>query len=221
MISRIYIDNFRCFVNFECQLGPLVLLLGENGTGKTTVLDVLATLREVITAGAPTIQAFPTHTLCAWERRSEQIFELTLAQNNAQYQYRLVIQHDPAKKGNRIKSEEVRVEQRLLYEFDGADARLFRDDGSPGTVFPFDSTRSAISTIPERSDHQQLSAFRKRMERVDVFSPDPLRMVAHSSGELGKADRGLHDVASWLRHLPAGTRGGIGPGAEVRIRTGR
>ena len=31
MIKRIYIDNYKCFVNFELRLQELTLLVGRNG----------------------------------------------------------------------------------------------------------------------------------------------------------------------------------------------
>jgi hypothetical protein len=39
------------------------------------------------------------------------------------------------------------------------------------------------------------------MERISVFSPDPLRMAADSEAELEKPDRHLQQLVSWLRHL--------------------
>ena len=41
MIKEIYIDNIGCLVNFRIKIADCQLWLGENGTGKTTVLDVL------------------------------------------------------------------------------------------------------------------------------------------------------------------------------------
>ena len=46
MLTRIYIDNFRCFVNFEYRPARKQLILGGNGTGKSTLLEVLGVLRE-------------------------------------------------------------------------------------------------------------------------------------------------------------------------------
>lgn len=40
MLKRIYINNFRCLVNFELNLESINLFLGANGSGKTTVFDV-------------------------------------------------------------------------------------------------------------------------------------------------------------------------------------
>ena len=81
------------------------------------------------------------------------------------------------------------------------EVHLFRDDGSAGPVFPFDGSRSAIATIPERQDNTLLDGFAWRLNRVFVFSPDPLRMVSHSDEEKPHPDRWLHQLASWIRHL--------------------
>ena len=42
-IDRIHIRNFKCFDEMELELNPrFTLLVGDNGTGKTTMLDALA-----------------------------------------------------------------------------------------------------------------------------------------------------------------------------------
>ncbi|MEW6349418.1 MAG: AAA family ATPase [Thermodesulfobacteriota bacterium] len=60
MIKRIYIDNFRCMVNFELALGPMNLLLGNNGTGKSTVFDVLWRLRSFLAGDGGVASFFVT-----------------------------------------------------------------------------------------------------------------------------------------------------------------
>lgn len=201
MIDRLYLDNYKCFVNFDWQPEALQLVFGGNGTGKTTIFDVLETLREFIVAGRLTSEAFPTSTLTAWDTRSEQTVELEIKGNGGQYGYHLVVEHLREEQKSRIKTERLQFDRHTLYNFDGKDAHLFRDDGSAGPSFPFDWSRSAIPTIPERSDNQRLVWFRNRMERIYVFSPDPLRMAHQSEAELEKPDRYLHNLVSWLRHL--------------------
>jgi predicted ATPase len=39
------VDDFRCLVNFELKFDRVNLLLGENGTGKTTEFEVLHRLQ--------------------------------------------------------------------------------------------------------------------------------------------------------------------------------
>jgi predicted ATPase len=201
VIHRIFIDNYKCFTNFECYPAAVQLMIGANGSGKTSVFDVLDRLREFITRGMPSEEAFRPDTLTAWDNRAAQAFELELNGNGGTYQYRLVIEQDRSNSRNRIKSEELRFDRQSLYQFDGNEAHLFRDDYAPGPIFPFDWSRSAIATIPARGDNRKLTWFRRRVEKVYVFSPDPVRMGALSEVELSYPDKRLHDLASWLRHL--------------------
>jgi len=78
MIRRLYIDNFKCLVNFELNLQDLTLLVGPNGVGKTSVLDVVFALRQLLagTAKVTDLGAFPTSTLTRWQKRNMQVFEL-------------------------------------------------------------------------------------------------------------------------------------------------
>ena len=49
MIRRLYVHNFRCLENFELRLAnqPSVLLIGNNGSGKTTVRLALEVLQKL------------------------------------------------------------------------------------------------------------------------------------------------------------------------------
>jgi hypothetical protein len=58
-----------------------------------------------------------------------------------------------------------------------------------------------IPTIPERKDNTLLIGFRERLQRILIFSPDPLRMGSQSKKEQPRPDRWLHRLASWIRHL--------------------
>ena len=95
MIERVYIDNYKCFVNFELQPQAVQLILGGNGSGKTTLFDVLESVRDFLTEGNTTSQSFPASTLTAWDKRRAQTFELGIKGNDGVYQYRLVVEHEP------------------------------------------------------------------------------------------------------------------------------
>jgi recombinational DNA repair ATPase RecF len=49
VIRRLYVNNFRCLVNFELRVAgqPSVLLIGKNGSGKTTVGLALEILQRI------------------------------------------------------------------------------------------------------------------------------------------------------------------------------
>ncbi|NET17056.1 MAG: AAA family ATPase [Okeania sp. SIO1H6] len=48
MLKKLYVNNFKCLVNFEIKFSNINLLLGANGSGKTTVFEVLHKLQKFI-----------------------------------------------------------------------------------------------------------------------------------------------------------------------------
>jgi predicted ATPase len=211
MIKRLYVDNYKCLVNFTYEPGALQLLFGENGTGKSTVFEVLTGLRQLVLWGSPTEQVFPTATLTAWQSRPEQTFELDVEGNGGNYTYRVTIEHNRLQRKSRVKEEELRFNGNPLYRFDGENAHLFRDDFSAGPVFPVEPSRSGVASIPERADSQRLTWFRGRLGLVYAFAVDPLRMNSVSVAERKVPDPPLADLASWYRHLTQDSPETTGP----------
>lgn len=210
MIQRLYVDNYKCLVNFEYKPASLQLLFGENGNGKTTTFEVLERLRDYV-AGASTADTFPTETLTAWQVRPEQAFCLEIDGNGGTYRYSLTIQHNRIENKCRATNEELLFNGKPLYRFAEQKAHLFRDNHSDGPVFPHDWSRSALATIPEREDNQKLIWFRQRMERIYVFSIIPTEMTSHSDKEAPTPMRGLANFASWYRHLSQESQESIAP----------
>ncbi len=134
MITRLYVDNFKCMVNFEYQPASLHLIFGENGNGKTATFEVLEKLRDHVVSGTPTEQLFPSATLTAGQTRPEQTFDLEIEGNGGRYAYHLVIEHDRDENKNRITKEELRFEGNMLYAFDGQNAHLLPNESE---VCPF------------------------------------------------------------------------------------
>lgn len=95
MIRRIYADNFRCLGNFEFRPGPMNLLLGANGSGKTSLFEVLLQLRDLVIGGSSTAALF-AHSKTIWDRRSLQSFGLDIEAAEGLFSYQLEIQHGEA-----------------------------------------------------------------------------------------------------------------------------
>jgi predicted ATPase len=202
VISRVYCDNYRCFVNFECRLGQMHLLLGPNGSGKTALFDVLEKLRDVVCDGVPVASAFPTDSLTAWDRRTVQTFELEVRRSDDEiYEYRLEIAHDVDKRRALIQSEQVLCGGLPLYRFDGGKVRIHDDDFVEAVAFSYEANGSFIADVPKLRDNERLLQWRNTMRKIAVVAPDPLRMMSESHAEMERPDRTLADVVSWLRHL--------------------
>jgi predicted ATPase len=50
MITRLYVNNFRCLVNFKAEFDSFAVLCGPSGAGKSSVFDALRLLRNLGTA---------------------------------------------------------------------------------------------------------------------------------------------------------------------------
>ncbi len=137
MLKRIFADNFRALVNFELRPGHLSLLLGGNGSGKTSVFDVLGSLRDLIVLGRSAGELF-SFSRTRWDTRDVQRFELDLQSNGGTYRYALKIEHPDEPHGKPfIRSETVTFDGSLLYRFSAGEVQLFHDDETAGPVFPF------------------------------------------------------------------------------------
>jgi len=204
MIKRLYIDNFRCMVNFELELDRLQLFLGGNGTGKTSVFDVLHRLQQFITGRTDVSDGFPFRDLTRWDTRDSQRFELDIETEQTEYKYVLQIQHDRSRELCRVSHEYLTVDGMPLFNFEKGEAKLHREVSGgiePVAAFPFDPSRSGLSVMPERTDNTKLIAFRKAVARWLILGLVPSKLSAISGKESESLDRDGGQFADWYRHL--------------------
>jgi predicted ATPase len=203
MIKRLYIDNFKSLVNFELHLQELTLLLGPNGVGKTSVLDVVFALRQLLTGIAKVTEAgvFPTSTLTRWQKRTVQVFELDVALDGNEYRYRLELEHDRTNRRARVTKEQLQLQDQPLFLFHQGDVHLFRDNHSPGPIFGGDWTESALARVQPRNDNTRLTRFLDFTRKVIVCGLYPASFAAESATEDSVLERDARNFAGWYRHL--------------------
>lgn len=213
MIERVYLDNIRTFVNFEWRPGPLAILLGANGSGKSALLKVLEQLQSFLLGERSSMEAFGETTRTRWDRRREQTIELDVKGNGGVYQYRLVIEHAERQPGNnRIASEILRYDGKPLVKFEGGMLHLFQDDVVAGPVLKAKETRSGIGALEPSDNTRLLAWFKDWLYRVWLHCPDPRAMVARvDQASSGSLEPNLSNFAAWyLRKLT------IKPGAMFK-----
>jgi recombinational DNA repair ATPase RecF len=106
MIKKIYIDNFRCLVNFQIDLQSNQLWLGANGTGKSSVIDALCKLQRVLD-GDSVADVFSTDDLTLWQSKTAQTINITMSVGEDDYEYSLVVECDREQRRCRIRKEQL------------------------------------------------------------------------------------------------------------------
>jgi len=198
MITRIHIDNYRCFERATLEPGSLTLLLGPNGAGKSAVFEVLFKLRQVVVDGSPVAALFPDSTRTRWLDRGTQTFELTLRGPDGLYTYKLSIRHDRGL-GASIKNEQILYEGRELYSFANEVVAIQSNDGRSNIRFPAGGKGSALSNLPRQYRSKQLTWVTERLARIWVLRPVPQTLDAVArEGKGDFLERDLSNFASWL-----------------------
>jgi predicted ATPase len=200
VITRIYVDNFRSLVNFEWKPGKLALLLGENGSGKSSVIDAVWGIRALIATQGELRRWFPAASRARWEKRFDLNIELDVQIDDRAYAYKLTIEHseqDPNK--SRVKRETLHLGDQVLMDFADGDLQLFRDTGAKGPLVSGDWTRSGLGAIAAGKDNKRLTAF-KQWLRDDLWflRPDPRVMSSRTDEDIDELTSNLSNFASWL-----------------------
>ncbi len=202
MITRLFVDNYRCLVNFDLPLGELSLLLGPSGVGKSSILDIMFALRRLLSGDARVADrdTFPTETLTRWQSRNRQVFEIQVLLNSDMFTHHLEIDHERATRRARIHAERLLLEGKPLFECKEGEVQLYRDDHSKGPSYSVDCSESALARVASRHDNIRLTSFLDFMRKVLVCSPHPPHFHTVSADEAALLARDGHNFADWYRH---------------------
>jgi predicted ATPase len=201
MITRIYVDNFRCLVNFELKLHDLALLSGLNGSGKSSLLDIVHGLQRLLSGQAKINAVLPYASRTRWTDRDTQVIEVDIEVGGEELRYRLKVQHEPGGRRARILEERLQAPDGTLFAFENGEVQLYRDDLSEGPTFPADWTESALARIVARPDNRRLTAFLDLMGGIQVCRLNPPAFRGDSAREAPEFSIDGSNFSSWYRHL--------------------
>src|SRR6266536_6148406 len=74
MITRLHLKNFKCIRDAQVELGPFTVLIGPNDSGKTTLLDAISYLGQLVSPSnqgqlsSPANQARPALASLTWRK---------------------------------------------------------------------------------------------------------------------------------------------------------
>jgi predicted ATPase len=209
MLKRVYVDNFQCLVNFELKLDRVNLLLGDNGVGKTTVFEVLHRLRQFLSGTVKLNAVCPGKDLTRWQESRRQRFEMDLQVDQNLYTYSLELEHDEDRRKVRIKTEQLLLDTKPLFEFEEGTAQLYHDDFTRGPKYPFDWTQSGLASLQARPDNKKLTRFRREISRFVIARPCPMLMLSESKQDDDALSPCMENFVSWYRHVSQEHQGAL------------
>ncbi|MFN0172725.1 MAG: AAA family ATPase [Bryobacteraceae bacterium] len=201
MLTRLFVDNFKSFVNFEYRPDPIQLILGANGSGKSTLLDALLFLRQFVNRGDKADELRVLSQKTRWLAQPRMTFELEARVDCQNYVYRVQFEASGEPAQARVVSETVHLDRKPIFEFLEGEVRLYNDRFEPGVVYPFDPVRSALATITPQKDNHALVKFKTWFAGLVCFRLNPfaMRPVAEAEDLFPNVD--LSNFAAWYRHL--------------------
>jgi predicted ATPase len=199
MLTRLYIDNFRCFVGFEYKPQRINLILGRNGAGKSSMLDALLSMRQFVTVGKTAEELFPLNQRTRWGGRPDQIFEIEATIDGGHYLYQLAIEPwgDPPRP--RVAAERLHLGGQPILKFDDGEVHLY-SEGEQQFTYPLEPDRSSLLTVSSEKT-SLITPFKRWLSGVYFFRLNPFGMVLRAEGENLYPNVNLSNIASWYRHL--------------------
>lgn len=204
MLKRIYADNFKCLVNFEWELGPapINLMLGPNGSGKTTVFDCIEALRTFATGNGKVDDLFPVSTLTKWQDVRTQSFEVEWDREGSVYRYEVAIEHNKNRTQRQVAHERLSLEGKPLLRFEKGEVHLWGGEISKTTqVYPFAWEQSAMASLPTIALYSKHTWLKAALDRTTVLQIVPPMMNETSVQETTRPLRYFENFVSWYRWI--------------------
>lgn len=205
MITRFYVDNYKCLVNFEYKPQPLELIIGANGSGKSTVFEALDKVRRFL-AGENIDDVFETSDRTVWNDKYDTTFELDAVSGADEISYRLNLhishygiwptEEDLTINGKKLL--ETRYEQNATFTSDSVEGYVpflwlaYVPPGSKPTNLPEDYTSMNLF---------QVKKWKERLESVFFCRLNPPLMSSAIGKAISRPQIDLSDFASFYLFL--------------------
>lgn len=198
MLTRLYIDNFRCFEKFEWKPGRKQLILGRNGTGKSSLMDVVRLVKQFTENGETAERLFPWTQRTIWSDQMEQTLEIEASLENVTYLYRLVLGGGESRWSVQVRSESIYRDGAPIFEVNDGTVQIPSELVERPLVYPHDRNRSALASIGARPASE---VFKRWLAGTLCFRLNPFSMMHQAEREDYWPEPDLSNFSAWYRHL--------------------
>jgi ABC-type cobalamin/Fe3+-siderophores transport system ATPase subunit len=209
VIRRLYVNNFRCLENFELPIGgrSSTLLVGKNGSGKTTVGRALEILQRIARGTNRVGELVKPQDLAREQTKTPLRFELEIELDKEIYAYSVAFEFPAGFKELRVLEEKLFVGGKPLFTRDVAKVHLARTGKEKEADFLVDWHLVALPIIQQQSNTDPLFIFKQWLARMLILRPNPNLIMGDSTGETLEPNPHVSDYGAWfsgvLAHAPS------------------
>lgn len=205
MITKLYIDNFRCFTDFGLTLENVQLFFGANGSGKSSVFNLLEKLRDLL-QGRKTSEVFSRPGLSVWNKRTTQDFAFELQEGEDHFRYELQIAWDQSDGEVLISREQLGWNNMTSYHFENGKAHLYNHNAHSDKMetighLLMTGAQSFMPLISTQADDEPLIRFRNAIDRWLFIGISPSKMAYVSEKPSRFLLRDASNFSSWYQWL--------------------
>ena len=184
VIRRLYVDNFRSLVDFTWEPGKETLVLGYNGSGKTSALDALNVLMNWVWGWDKFEDVLHVWDRTQWVGDAPITFECVIVADEVRYTYRASFDFSPSDDTPIIRAESLWANDSLALERKGSDV-YYWDEEAGQPWFPFPRNQSALRAVSSLAEGGVVSNFEKAFYEIVLVRPVPslMRDVAEGMPE--------------------------------------
>jgi predicted ATPase len=198
MLKRLYVHNYKCLVNFEINFDQdISLFLGANGSGKSTVFEVLAKLRRVIVGEEKVTNVFDYTDTPRWlgynpVEKTEVSFELDIEINKLIFKYLLIIEFVNWTKEVSVKEESLMLDGDIYIQSKGEKTVSFVSNNEE---YSFDNSRSSIGR------HFPSKKFLNYLRSLFIVRIKPYEMLSTIYKANSEVQTDFSNFSEWFAHL--------------------
>lgn len=197
MIRRLYIDNYRCFRNFELKLDklPCSMIIGANGVGKSTLAEVLSVFHDIGSGESNINVVIPqdvrrvgSEAELAEKTEARDVVTLELEVCDKADTWVYLLRFRPFGFGYEV------IEETLSC----AEERLF-----DRRTFPLSAEAIGLAVVSDKNGNRKIDQFKRHLARILVLRPNPRLMTASAVADDRPLDADCANFASWLLSMLA------------------
>jgi len=195
MITRLYVDNFRSLVDFTWRPGAEVVVLGYNGSGKTSVLDAIDVILKCVAGTDRLEDIISWRDITKWKEADPLSFEIDLQTQKGAFFYKIQLAYRPNIGRWIVQGESLKRDDVLLLARREGELEMYDESGLPASRHLVPLTASSLVLLVSLGVSTE--EFRTELSQVVVVRPMPPLMLVEAERPDMRVQAKFENFIAW------------------------